>query len=475
MKDRELWTRHEIKKDEEKRIITGMIIDDEYLRQISIFLKVELLELSYARKVARMCLDYLNLTEKAPRGNIEDMFQQALSGGRLEEGEASLIETFLTNLSSEFVSKKTKFNTEYEISQARNYLRRRALLDTTSRVKEKISLGNLDEAEKIIMSYNEVGKDFLKCEDILNDEDVIRSTFVLDDVLFKFPGALGQMMGWLKRGDFIAFTAPAKRGKSWWLMETAIKGMMAGCKVLFINLEMSHKEINRRFYQRILGEVAMWEKDKTVSIPYYDDFGGIGYRKKEKEGIKIQTVIDKGKSIQQHIRTGGLRILSEAAGGIAPDDLYVVLDNLEYFENFKPDIIIGDYADLMVAGKKYSDPRDQINIVWRDLRGLAQKRNCLLATASHSNKSTFNKESIEQSDIVEDIRKLNHVTSMFALNQTAKEKEENIMRVGTLGIRGAGFSLLNEVQVLQQLKIGKPYIDSKWIIRKPKNEKKAKK
>jgi len=51
---------------------------------------------------------------------------------------------------------------------------------------------------------------------------------------------------------------------------------------------------------------------------------------------------------------------------------------------------------------------------------------------------------------------------MWALNQSAQEKDDQIMRVKLIASRHDSFSLTREVQVLQCLNIGKPILQSKW-------------
>ncbi len=139
----------------------------------------------------------------------------------------------------------------------------------------------------------------------------------------------------------------------------------------------------------------------------------------------------------------------------------MILDNLYYYENYSPDMVVIDYADYMIPDHNFknNDNRNIINNIWTGLRRLALKKNIAIVTASHTAKVTFDTD-IKTSHASEDIRKINNVTMAIGLNQTIKEKEKNIMRVGLMEIR-EGRKTSEQAVVLQCLDLGRPCIASK--------------
>jgi len=142
------------------------------------------------------------------------------------------------------------------------------------------------------------------------------------------------------------------------------------------------------------------------------------------------------------------------------------LDNLEHYDDFVPDVIITDYADI-TRSENRGEKRHQIDEIWLGHRFISQERNCLVLTASHSNKATFDRD-IRQGDLSEDYRKLNHVTWAGALNQNEEENEQGIMRLSVLADRYQRFNGMNEAKVLQCLDIGQVCLDSR-VVRKDSN------
>ena len=71
--------------------------------------------------------------------------------------------------------------------------------------------------------------------------------------LFKLDDAVGDLLGWMYRGWLVAFLAPKKRGKSWWLVEMVWHALNANLKVYVVNAEMSAFDYDKRVAQRVTG------------------------------------------------------------------------------------------------------------------------------------------------------------------------------------------------------------------------------
>jgi len=125
-----------------------------------------------------------------------------------------------------------------------------------------------------------------------------------------------------------------------------------------------------------------------------------------------------------------------------------------------PDVIIIDYADLLVCNK-YRDFRQSQNEIWKQLRGLSQKYNCLVITATQTDAKAYDSDTISLSNYSEDKRKYAHVTAMYGMNQdkSGREKKLGVLRINELLVR-EGDSNHKVVYVLQDLKRGRPVITS---------------
>ncbi len=294
--------------------------------------------------------------------------------------------------------------------------------------------------------------------DIIRD-NVNAILFSEEDKLFEFPGDAGKLIGEICRGDYILIAAPMKRGKSWWLQEFGLRALMQELNVVFYSLEMSQKKMLRRIYQYFLNSPR--NDTKIENYPYFTRNNEIKHKEIQKIGISGEKIQKKKKQIEQMI-SSSFRLCVASTGSINVDDVKIQLDNMEHYNNFIPDVIVIDYADIMAPEKgSVKEERHKLNETQKALRGLAQERNCAVITATQTDRSTF-KRNIEEDTIAEDIRKLAHATHVIALNQNREDKRNNIMRVGVLVKRDDNFLTDDEVVVLQCLEIGKPCLDSRW-------------
>ena len=79
---------------------------------------------------------------------------------------------------------------------------------------------------------------------------------------------------------------------------------------------------------------------------------------------------------------------------------------------------------------------------------------------SQSGRQSIDKNA-DSKDIAEDIRKLAHITSMVALNQTPEEKKNGILRLKQLALR-EGEQEFREAVCTQCLSIGRIITDSRF-------------
>ena len=98
-------------------------------------------------------------------------------------------------------------------------------------------------------------------------------------------------------------------------------------------------------------------------------------------------------------------------------------------EDWVPDVIVIDYADILNMDHYGLEGRDKINETWKQLRALSQVYHCLVVTASQTNTGAYNTKVITKSNFSEDKRKLAHVTGMIGINSNDEEKQKGISRL----------------------------------------------
>jgi len=151
------------------------------------------------------------------------------------------------------------------------------------------------------------------------------------------------------------------------------------------------------------------------------------------------------------------------------EDLLTYLNNLEYYEGFVPSVIVTDYADKF-KWRTPGDPRVSIGEIWDGHKALAQEKHCLVVTASQSNTMRSGKQ-VGRSSWGETIEKEHLLDLGIAFNQSAQDQASGIMRASIAKKRHGRMERAAEVVVLQQLAIGKPYVDSFRLIKRKEGRK----
>lgn len=502
----------------ERLIITGMIVNTSYLQRISKIYDKGYLQIDYARRIAEWCLEHLRNYGVAPQEHIEDIFN---SRRRELDGQDSFAAEFLRQLSKAHENRDS-FNSEYLYEKTRKYFHKRALLLLSERVEILALDGKISEAQEVLKNFRTVTTDISPWINPL-DEGFISEAFSKLDAnrLFQFPGRIGDLIGPLERGWLVGWLGPMKRGKTFWLFECGIRAAMQRLNTVIISLEMNAITNAMRIYRRMSslpdtpgdylipifdclnnqdGTCGMPERARFNDTPLFDrdektkpkfspsmDYrvctycrGNPRFTPAENPYIpdtwyKIAT-IERSLDIEEVRRCGkqfpmtfgGSRIRFRAypAYSASISDLEGDLEILEFTEGFIPDVIVIDYADILIPPDRRLIERSALDSIWKGLKGLAEKRNCLVITASQSNRGAIQKHDIEQTDVAEDVRKIAHVDCMFGLNQKRSERSEMIMRVNVLAHRHRPFSDYRQALVLNQLDLGLPCIDSEIITRK---------
>ena len=503
----------------ERRIVIGMIVSTEYLQQVSKYWAPQLLESSTARIVAGWCLDYFNHYHRAPQHDLEKIFYAKLQEGAVASNKVEWVESILGSLSDEYI--RGQFNAQYLVDETKKYFHRQNLRNFVTNVHDQLNKGDATRAEQLALSYSPIlngHKTFINpfTKDARN---VVKHAFQeREDPLIRFPKALGTF--WnneLIRGGFVALTGPEKRGKTYFLMEFAMRALQDGCNTVFFQAgDMTERQLIRRvgiylakrsdqprYCQRILVPTldCVHNQQDTCKDPLREE-GEKGVKAFLSNGISHEALVNACTKVPNHLPCHNCDKLSGSVWlgwreevtpltwkeayrrfqsfetkyhprfklSTYPNDTLTVaeikslLHIWERQESFVADVIIIDYADILAPDPDSTrmEFRHQTNQIWKRLRGLSEERHCLVITATQAPARSYEKETLTMSDFSEDKRKLGHVTLFCGLNQTPDEKKIGLMRLNEIVVRESDFDSMRTVKVLQRLQMGRPVLGSYW-------------
>lgn len=445
----------------ERKIIQYMITSTQFLKEVVPLFRSHYLKVSYCRIVADWCVEYYSNYKVAPEKNIQDIYISKKK--TLDTDEVDNVSSFLVSISEDW-EESTPTNIDYAINEAIKYLNIRALTLLRDNITISLVEGDVDKGSNFVTDFAKVEKPTGEGVNVLKDTSGIINAFLTEqEELLTFPKALDTVIGPVNRGDFVSFFGPAGRSKSFFLWYTAEQAMKQGRKVVYITLEMTKNEIIRRAWPSLTGKPR---KDKIVHYSKFieeDGMWSVDVKEKHMDGVNLENVKQFQNKLRKKYRGGSIQIIPFAANSVSPNDLELHLDNLEYYSNYLADVIVIDYADLLMPNKSFHgrEYRHSLDNIWKNLRGLALNKNIGIITASHTEKRTFDTD-VKASHASEDIRKINHVTTAIGLNQTEQEAMQNIIRIGQLKIREERKSFEQAV-VLQCLDLGRACIDSRLV------------
>ena len=100
----------------EKEIITAMITNTQYLKEIQQIYHPEMMQTPYSKIIAGWCLDYFKKYNTAPESEIQELFNSYSNKNQIDETQSELIARFLSDLSN---THEKKTNIDYRTDKAR--------------------------------------------------------------------------------------------------------------------------------------------------------------------------------------------------------------------------------------------------------------------------------------------------------------------------------------------------------------------
>ena len=509
----------------ERSLIIGLITSTEYINQIQDIWDSSLLESVTARKLAGWCFQYYEQYGKAPGKDIENIYYERLKTDNIPKDDAEDIEEILTGLSKEF--EEDTFNVEYLLDQTRLYLQEQKLLRFAEDIQEHVKAGDALEAEKLAGEYKTLATEVGHSIDLSTEAILERIAKAFDhskQTLIKYPKQLGTFWNdQLLRGKFVALMASEKRGKSFWLLDLAVRASKQKLNVAFFQAgDMTEAEQLRRLCiyltkrsdnKKYCGE--MFQPTRDCILNQINDCTnenrecdfGIFEDKTEKEIRKEITFEELEEAYEDNPdyvpcynckkynrapigavwleKVEACKPLTTKTAQEAVDKFFIkhkrafklsthpndtlsvkqikaMLDIWQKQDGFTADVIVIDYADLLIIEEAGADFRHQQNKIWQRLRSLSQEKHCLVITATQADADSYGRNRLTMKNFSEDKRKIGHVTALFGLNQDKddREKKMGIMRINELAIREGDFSSVHEVKVLQNLHRGRPFLGS---------------
>lgn len=446
----------------ERRLVANLIMSTQLLSACAEMGRPELFTEGVCRNVATWLWEYFQARHEAPGRAIEDIYLHKAQ--YLREEDSAAIRLFLSSLSDAW--QPTNFGLVKD--QALDFFRVSALKKLRDDIDRALLVRDAGKGEALVAQFVAPAPIHSSTVSLFSPQaaGIVRSAF--DDeaeVLYTFPGDAGKVLGTFAREDFVAFGAPPKRGKTWWLIKMGKECAIAGLRVLFLSLEMKEAQVIRRFWQAFTG--CSRKGGESIYSAFMETSPGRftvvpGQIKTHAPELSEDAMRKTIENMAMYYR-GDLRIRTYPSNSLTIAKLKEDLDSLALYEHFVPDVIIADYADIFRHTTAAKEMRDRINDTWVSLRGLASERHALVITATQTGRATVGgQKDADESDVAEDIRKVAHVTKMIMINQNATEREQGLYRLSCNTTRDEPVAP-SQLLCTSCLSIGEPMMDCRMV------------
>lgn len=459
--------------EEERTILTALVVNTEVLGKVVAGLKSETdpFRSKWANLVFSWCSRFYLKYQKAPRGSLQSIFR-GYAAKQSDDTNVSLVEKFLVSLSDDYRALSKEINPDFVVDLASKYFNEIRYGRLRDELEEALLSRDVSVAQETIAKFAAISFGTSAVVDVFTDEEEWRKVIEAeeDDTLITYPGDLGEFFGTqLKRDSLVAYMAPEKRGKSFWLIDAAWRAVREKRKTFFFSVgDMSKKQMLNRFgiraTRRPIGAGRVLLPRKIIKR----DGGEVRVKFEEEHHTKRVSMKEwmAGQRRMQALSASEQSLLKLVC---TPNSTTTVADIDAYLDEEEksgwiPDVVVIDYADILApeAGAKGMDFRQQTNDTWKALRRLSQERHCLVITATQSDAASYDAKVISKRNFSEDKRKLSHVTGMVGINQTEEEKGKGVYRLNWVLLREGEYFESRCITVAGCLAIANPAMRSIW-------------
>ena len=497
----------------DRKIITWMITSTPYLQMVHRSYADPFLETEYARMVARWCIRYFKKYALAPNKIIQDIYDSEVARGHVKPEVAEMIATYLHNASDKFDQENDKnANVEFMVDETLAHWKKQNLEEHLRNTSDLLAVAGANEADELMRQYRTISTIAQKGYLPLKDDDAVDRVFAQQsEPLFHFPGAIGALLNrGMVRGGCIGAMGPMKSGKTYFLLEAAIRACISRLNVAVFELgDMSESEIDSRLYSNLSGLPNLARYVGNSLVPELDcrfnQYGGCPKQQAPNQTpvqspnmyalptmgddyqlcpymekceyckptvtrmphcwprqMERTDVLAARATLSRHMRTSNLRFFNAPNNTYTADMIEEDLQDCKERFDFVPDVICIDYDGTLKRETGAKDGRESYIAQWKGFRKLSQTWHALVLVATQTNADGMDREDLILDNFSGSVEKYAHATAMLAIHGTRKELNMGLCRMSWAMGRTEALSIDQQVVVLRHLSINRPMVGSFW-------------
>jgi replicative DNA helicase len=379
-------------KNFQEKIFQGLLSDTAWAAQMIEVMRPDFFELRYLQYLCEKYFAYFTDYRCFPtQGLLISIIKESLGAD-----DDVILRDQIVNYLIRMRSNPNPNDLAYVKEKSLDFCKRQAFKEALEKSVELISTDKFESVVTLMKGAvsigmaNTVGHDFF--EDI--EARFLRVNRCVCPTGIKELDSKEVLNGGLGRGEIGVITANTGVGKSHWLVAMGANAMRRGKNVLHYSFELTEQAVGLR-YDANLCDISASDviDEKQYVTKFYEENTDLG-RLIIKE---YPTGYPSINTLRNHIEKLALR-------------------------NFKPSVIIVDYADIMRSTRSYDSLRHELKLIYEELRNLAMELRVPIWTASQANRDSANSDIVGLENMSEAYGKAMVADFVISISRKAMEK-----------------------------------------------------
>lgn len=375
----------------QSKVVSAFLTDNKFIDTIGEITTPKFFENDANKWIVSEILNYHKEYRKPP---TLDVFKSQLS-----KVDNEILKKTVVDQLKHIYTQVGNVDLDYIKNEFRNFCINQNLKNVILQSVDLLQAGSYDRIKDLVDAAMKVGVENNLGMDYIEDYDDRMQDLKRSTVPTKWEPINDLMDGGLGPGELGVVVAPSGVGKTWILTAIGAEAVRKGLSVVHYTMELSEHYVGARYDTVFTGIPSAELKDK-------------------KDEVKAKIKNLKGRLLVKYFPPKGVTVKKLQAH----IEKMVTMDN-------RPDVIIVDYADLLLSHSNKSDSTyAEQGGVYIDLRGMSGELEIPIWTASQTNRSAIDSEVIEADKIADSYAKVMNADFIMSWSRKSKDKLNNTAR-----------------------------------------------
>ncbi len=379
----------------QEKVVSALIQDPLFAEQMADVLHAKYFDLKYLQEIVQNFYDHKAKYKTYPSADVLEVMVTR------QENSDTVIATQVRDFLALARDQKLNGDKGFIEESSLEFCKKQSLKDGLVKAIDMMESGKYDSIQTIIKDALNKGGARDLGHDYNEGFDYRSQRSIRSPISTGWPVVDKELNGGWERATLVTFIGGTGSGKSMFLVNCSAAAVAQGLNVLYVTLEMADYKIGLR----------------------HDSYFS---------GVKINDVPDQKQKVQTDVQTaakGRLMIKEFPTKTATVQTVRAYIQRLQATKNFKPDMVVVDYADLLRGSRSYGDHRFELAGVYEELRAMAQELNVVLVTADQTNRGGMNEEIVTLSSIAESFAKATVCDVIITISRRVDDKAANMGRL----------------------------------------------